>query len=235
MTKEQPAGYRIQDLAQDERPRERLERLGPNALSTAELLGILLRVGVQGENAVQMGQRLLKNLGGLQGIHRASFADVCSQHGIGPAKAAQIQAAIELGRRLRGDSAEERIQVSRPQDAADMVQYEMSGFAQEQLWVLVLDTRNRVISVEKLYKGSLNSSTVRVGELFKAAIQKNAASIILVHNHPSGDPTPSPEDVQLTRSAVQAGKLMDIEVLDHLVIGNNRFVSLKERNLGFGG
>ena len=101
--------------------------------------------------------------------------------------------------------------------------------------MLVLDTRNRVISTERLYKGSLNSSTVRVGELFKAAIQKNAASIILVHNHPSGDPTPSPEDIQLTRSAVQAGKLMDIEVLDHLVIGHNRNVSLKECNLGFSG
>ena len=235
MVKEQPVYYRIQDLAEEERPRERLERSGPQGLSNAELLAILLRVGVPGENAVQVGQRLLKDLGGLQGIHRATFTEICNQHGIGPAKAAQIQAAIELGRRLSRLDSDDRPQISKPQDVADLVQYEMASFSQEQLWVLLLDTRNRVISIEHLYKGSLNSSTVRVGELFRAAIQKNAASIILTHNHPSGDPTPSPEDVQLTRSAVQAGKLMDVEVLDHLVIGQNRFVSLKERNLGFGG
>jgi len=226
--------YRIQDLETDERPRERLEKLGPQALSTAELIAILLRVGVKGENAVQMGQRLLKKLGGLRGLHQASFSEVCNQHGIGPAKAAQLQAAIELGRRLQIDDPEQRPQIGKPQDAANLVQYEMSGLGQEQLWVLILDTRNRVIATERLYKGSLNSSTVRVGELFKAAIQKNAASIILVHNHPSGDPTPSPEDINLTRAACAAGKLMDIEVLDHLVIGGSRFVSLKDRNLGFG-
>lgn len=235
MVKEQPVYYRIQDLAEEERPRERLEKSGPQGLSNAELLAILLRVGVPGENAIQVGQRLLVDLGGLQGIHRATFAEICNQHGIGPAKAAQIQAAIELGRRLSLLDSDDRTQISKPQDVADLVQYEMASFSQEHLWVLLLDTRNRVISIERLYKGSLNSSTVRVGELFRAAIQKNAASIILVHNHPSGDPTPSPEDVQLTRSAAQAGKLMDVEVLDHLVIGQHRFVSLKERNLGFGG
>jgi len=227
--------YRIQDLAEYERPRERLGKLGPEALNTAELLAILLRVGVPGENAVQMGQRLLHDLGGLRGIQQATFAEVCNQHGLGPAKAAQIKAAIELGRRLQIDDPDQRPRINKPQDIADLVQYEMAGLVQEQLWVLVLDTRNRVISTERLYKGSLNSSTVRVGELYKVAIQKNAACIILVHNHPSGDPTPSPEDIQLTRSAVQAGKLMDIEVLDHLEIGHNRYVSLKERNLGFSG
>jgi DNA repair protein RadC len=227
--------YRIQDLAENERPRERLEQLGAQALSTSELIAILLRVGVPGENAVQMGQRLLHDLGGLRGIQQATFAEVCNQHGLGPAKAAQLKAAIELGRRLQIDDPDQRPRISRPQDIADLVQYEMAGLVQEQLWVLVLDTRNRVLSIERLYKGSLNSSTVRVGELFKPAIQKNGAAIVLVHNHPSGDPTPSPEDIQLTRSAIQAGKLMDIEVLDHLVIGQNRYVSLKERNLGFSG
>lgn len=226
--------YRIQDLEEKERPRERLEKLGAGALSDAELLAILLRVGVEGENAVQVGHRLLKNLGGLRGIQQASFAEVCNQHGVGPAKAAQIKAAIELGGRLPKD-ATERPKISKPQDAYDLVHYELAGLGHEEMWVMLLDTRNRVISTEKLYKGSLNSSTVRVGELFRSAIQKNAASIILIHNHPSGDPTPSPEDISLTRSAVQAGKLMDIEVLDHLVIGQNRFTSLKERNLGFSG
>ena len=110
----------------------------------------------------------------------------------------------------------------------------MAALTQEQLWVLILDTRNRVLGVEKVYKGSLNSSMVRIGELFRPAIQRNAASIIVVHNHPSGDPTPSPEDVALTRGILQAGKLMDIELLDHLVIGQGRFVSMKEKGLGFG-
>ena len=122
-----------------------------------------------------------------------------------------------------------------PKDAADLIQYEMVGLPQENLWVLLLDTRNRVLKIEKLYKGSLNSSTVRVGELFKSALTNNAASIILAHNHPSGDPTPSPEDVALTRAASQAGHLLDVELLDHIVIGQNKFVSLKDKGLGFSG
>lgn len=233
--KESPASYRIRDLERSDRPRERLAAVGPGALSTAELLAILLRVGVPGENAVQVGQRLLKTFGGLSGLHRASFQEVCQQHGIGEAKTAQIKAAIELGRRMALESPEERPAIHNPSDVAALVSYEMEGFEQEHLWVILLDTRNRVISIERIYKGSLNSSSVRIGELFRAAIQRNAASIVIVHNHPSGDPTPSPEDVALTRGAVQAGKLMDIEVLDHLVIGLGRFVSLKERGLAFSG
>ena len=226
--------YRITDLQETERPRERLAELGPQVLTNAELLAILLRVGVQGENAVQVGQRLLQDLGGLHGLHKASFEEVCAQHGIGFAKAAQIKAAIELGRRLAAEIPEERPAIHSPGDAAELVRYEMGALDQEHLRVILLDTRNRVISIEKLYVGSLNSSTVRVGEVFRAAIQRNAAAVIVVHNHPSGDPTPSPEDVALTRSIVQAGKLMDIDVLDHLVIGHNRWVSLKERGLGCG-
>jgi len=225
--------YRITDLHETERPRERLAELGPQALSNAELLAILLRVGVPGENAVQVGQRLLVDLGGLHGLHKATFEEVCQQHGIGFAKAAQIKAAIELGRRLTAQTPDERPAVHSPGDAAELVRYEMGALEQEHLRVILLDTRNRVISIEKLYVGSLNSSTVRVGEVFRAAIQRNAAAVIVVHNHPSGDPNPSPEDVALTRSIVQAGKLMDIDVLDHLVIGHNRWVSLKERGLGF--
>ncbi len=233
MTREQPAAYRITDLADTDRPRERLAELGPQALSSAELLAILLRTGVPGENAVQMGQRLLKTFGGLAGLHKASFVDVCQQYGIGEAKAAQIKAAIELGRRLAAESPEERPAIHSPADAAALVQYEMAALPQEHLWVILTDTRNRVIKIEKLYKGSLNSSMVRVGELFKPAIQHHAASILMVHNHPSGDPSPSPEDIALTRAVVQAGKLLDIDLLDHLVIGANRYISLKERGLGF--
>ena len=231
---ENVSSYRIKDLAESERPRERLARLGPQALSNSELLAILLRVGVPGESAVQVGQRLLSDLGGIAGIHRASYDEVCSQHGLGPAKAAQIQAAIELGRRLISQSPEDRPAIHSPADAANLVRYEMGALEQEELRVILLDTRNRVESVADVYKGSLNSSQVRVGELFKAAVRRGSASIIIVHNHPSGDPTPSPDDVAVTRAIVQAGKLLDIEVLDHLVIGRGSFVSLKERGLGFG-
>ncbi len=233
MVKETQAVYRITDMQETDRPRERLAELGAQALSNAELIAILLRVGVQGENAVQMGARLLQEMGGLHGLHRASFAEVCAQHGLGAAKAAQIKAAIELGRRLPLQAPEERPAVHSPGDAAELVRYEMGALQQEHLWVILLDTRNRVMSTEKIYVGSLNASTVRVGELFRAAIQRSAASIIMIHNHPSGDPSPSPEDVALTRSVVQAGKLLDIDVLDHLVIGLNRWVSLKEKGLGF--
>jgi DNA repair protein RadC len=233
MVREAPAAYRITDLLEDERPRERLEKKGPEALSKAELLAILLRVGVTGENAVQLAQRILDELGGLAGIQRASFAEVCSVHGLGKAKAAQLKAAIELGNRMKQEDPGLTGAINTPGDAAELVRYEMQGLIQEQLWVILLDTRNRKISVEKVYVGSLNASMVRVGELFRAAIQRSAASIILVHNHPSGDPAPSPEDTALTRSVVQAGKLLDIEVLDHLVIGRGSFVSMKEKELGF--
>jgi DNA repair protein RadC len=231
--KDERINYRIMDLAETDRPRERMEKYGPQALSNAELLAILLRVGMTGENVIQLSQRLLADFHGLRGLHQATFDEVCQKRGIGPAKAAQILAAIELGRRIRLETVEENAAIHSPGDAAALVEYEMSAFQQEHLWVINLDTRNRLINIERLYQGSLNSSTVRVAELFRGAIQKNAAGIILVHNHPSGDPAPSPEDINLTRSVVQAGKLMDIELLDHLVIGRGRFVSLKERGLGF--
>jgi len=233
MVKEERNTYRIQDLAVGERPRERMARYGAQALSNAELLAILLRVGVEGENVVQLSQRLLGDFGGLRGLHQATYDDICKKRGIGPAKAAQLLAAIELGRRIGLEEVDEKAAIHSPTDAAALVEYEMSAFTQEHLWVIVLDTRNRLIAIERLYQGSLNSSTVRVGELFKGAIQKNGASIIVVHNHPSGDPAPSPEDVNLTRSVVQAGKLLDVEVLDHLVIGRGKYLSLKERGLGF--
>jgi len=232
--KEQYAPYRITDLEETERPRERLARLGPKVLSNAELMAILLRVGVPGENAVQVGQRLLQDMGGLVGLHRATYEEVCGQHGVGPAKAAQIKAAIELGRRLATQTPTEQTTIHSPDDAANLVKYEMSALEQEELRVMLLDTRNHVSGVVNVYRGSLNSSQVRVGELFKHAVRRSAAAIIVIHNHPSGDPSPSPDDIAVTRAIVQAGKLLDIEVLDHLVIGNGRYVSLKERGLGFG-
>jgi DNA repair protein RadC len=225
--------YRIMDLHESDRPRERLATLGPQALSNAELLAILLRVGVKGESAVAVGQRLLNQFGGLTGLHRAPFTELIDQHGLGEAKASQIKAAIELGRRLTIESPEERPAINSPADAAALVQYEMSALEQEHLRVLLLDRRNRVTGTAEVYKGSVSSSQIRIGEVFKEAIRKNASALIVIHNHPSGDPTPSPDDVAVTRAIVQAGKLLDVDVLDHLVIGQGKWVSLKERGLGF--
>jgi DNA repair protein RadC len=233
MVKETSASYRITDLAATDRPRERLAELGAESLNDAELLAILLRVGIQGQNAVQMGQHLLQQFNGLIGLYQATFEQVCQVKGVGMAKAAQIQAALELGRRYFKAQRGERPAIHSPKDAADQVMYEMTGFVQENLWVLLLDTRNRLIDIEHLYQGSLNSSTVRVAEVFKKAMVMNAAAIIITHNHPSGDPTPSPEDIALTRTLVETGKMLDIQVLDHVVIGGNSFVSLKEKRLGF--
>jgi DNA repair protein RadC len=225
--------YTIKDMDEEERPRERLAKLGPQSLTTAELLAILLRVGMVGETSVQVGQRLLQTFGGIAGLHRASFAELSNQKGVKLAKAAQIKAAIELGRRLVQESPEERPSVHSPADAAELVQYEMSALEQEELRVVLLDTRNHLLHIETVYRGSVNSSQVRIAEIFKAAIRRNAPSLIVIHNHPSGDPTPSPDDVAITRLIMQAGEILDVKLVDHIIIGNGRFVSLKERGLGF--
>ena len=224
---------RIKDLPAGERPRERLSWLGPQALSGAELLSVLLGGGTVEENAVQLGARLLQEFGGLPGLHRASLDELVAQTGVGPARACQLLAAFELGRRLATAPPDEAPVIHSPADAAALMQYEMGAFEQEHLRVIYLNTRNRVLGWEDVYRGSLNQSQVRIGELFKGAIRKNAASVICLHNHPSGDPTPSPDDVAITRALIEAGKLLDLEVLDHIVIGRGRFVSLKERRLGF--
>lgn len=212
-----------------ERPWERLISLGPQSFSNAELLAILLRTGVQGENSIQIGQRLLQTFGGLRGLNRISFQELVNQHGIGEAKAAQIKAAIELGRRLSTESSEEQTTINSPADAVALLQYEMSALEEEHLRIMLLDTQNHVLDIVEIYKGSVNSSQIRVGELFKHAVRRNAPAIIIAHNHPSGDPTPSPDGVAVTRAIVQAGKLVDVDVLDHLVIGQGKFVSLRIR------
>jgi DNA repair protein RadC len=188
MNQPEQSFYTIKDMDEEERPRERLARLGPQSLSTAELLAILLRVGVVGETSVQVGQRLLQTFGGIAGLHRASFAELSNQKGVKLAKAAQIKAAIELGRRLVQESPEERPSVHSPAEAAELVQYEMSALEQEELRVLLLDTRNHLLHIETVYRGSVNSSQVRVAEVFKAAIRRNAPNLIVIHNHPSGAP-----------------------------------------------
>jgi DNA repair protein RadC len=225
--------YRIADLENKERPRERLQHGGAKTLNSAELLAVLLRTGVQGESAIDLGKRLLQTFGGLAGLQRTEFEALEEAHGMGAAKASTLMAAIELGRRILIADPESRPRISSPEDAAGLVQYEMSALEQEHLRVILLDTRNQVLEIEELYRGSLNSSPVRIAEVFRPAIRKNAAALILVHNHPSGDPAPSPDDIALTKAIREAGRLLDIELLDHLVIGQGRFVSMKEKRLGF--
>lgn len=212
-----------------ERPAERVSAHA-EACTVAELLAAL----VGGPQPIETADALLAHFKGqLSDLRRAPAYEMANIPGIGHRNAARIKAAVEIGHRLMFTTEEERPTIHNPSDAAALLQYEMSVLDQEHLRVMLLDTRNRVIDVVEIYHGSLNSSQVRVAELFKPAIQRMAAAIILVHNHPSGDPTPSPDDVAVTRAVVQAGKLLDIDTLDHLVIGRARFISLKERGLGF--
>lgn len=223
----------IHDFPTDERPRERLKHYGPSALSNAELLAILLRVGSRGENVVALSTRLLKEFGGLPGLARAGFSDLTEVKGLSTAKIAQLKAAIELGRRLLISSEDARPQITSPADAANLLMLEMGSLPQENLRTVLLDTKNRVLASPTIYIGNVNASIIRVSEVFRDAIKENATAIIVAHNHPSGDPTPSPEDVQVTQAIVDAGMLLGVEVLDHLIIGHQQYVSLKERGLGF--
>jgi DNA repair protein RadC len=207
--------------------------VGERAVSTAELLAIILRTGAPGENVLRLAERLLIAFKNLPGLARASIAELTEVKGVGPAKAVEIKSALEIGRRLLTTAPEEKPRITSPADAANLLMSEMSFLDKEHLRLILMDTRNNVLGTPTIYIGSLNTSIIRIGELFRAAIKENAAAFIVAHNHPSGDPSPSPEDVAVTRQIVQAGTLLSIEVLDHIVIGHNRFVSLKERGLGF--
>ena len=200
----------------------------PNFCTLVELLAAL----IGGPRQVETAEHLLKQFKSLHAIRQAHAEELASTvPGIGLQTAARLVAALELGRRLLLETDERPI-IHSPADAAAMLQYEMSTLEQEELRVMLLNTRNRVMGIETVYRGSVNCAQVRVGEIFKAAIRRNAPAIIAAHNHPSSDPTPSPDDVAITRAIVQAGKLLDVECLDHLVIGHT-YVSMKERGLGF--
>ena len=221
----------LRDWPIGERPSERLLAVGPAALSDAELLAVLFSGGRT--NPVALAQQLIATFGGWHGLRKASLADLQSIAGLGRARAAQLQGVLEICRRALQAQPGERVQIRQPADAAQLLLAEMSHLDQEELRVLLLDTKNRIMKMHTVYRGSLNSSLVRVGEVFKEAVRLNAAAIIVAHQHPSGDPTPSPDDVLVTREIVAAGKLLDVDVLDHLVIGEGRYVSMRERGLGF--
>ena len=222
----------LKDWPARERPLERLADVGPAALSDSELLAVVF--GSAGrQNPVALAQALLTEHGGWIGLQRLTLDELARQAGMTKSRAAQVKAALEISRRLLLVGAEERFQIRSPSDAAQLLMAEMSHLDQEHLRILCLDTKNKLQKMHTVYIGSVNTSAVRIGEIYKEPIRLNSTSVIIVHNHPSGDPTPSPEDVLVTRQIVEAGKLLDIETLDHLVIGQGKYVSMRERGLGF--
>ena len=221
----------IREMPTSEMPRERLVEYGSKHLSNTELVAILLRTGSAGENVISLSSRLLTRFGGLG---KAAFAELCGEKGLSEAKACQLLAALELGRRFVSLAPEERIIISTPQDAANLVTGEMGTLDQEHLRVILLNTRNEVLSTHEIYVGNVNSSVVRPAEVFRPAVRNNAPSLIVVHNHPSGNPAPSDDDIAITKDLVASGKVLGIEVLDHLVIGSGqRYVSMNENGQGF--
>lgn len=223
----------VREMLPDERPRERLRMFGEGSLNTSELLAIILNTGMKGESVISMAARLLHDQGGLHGLYRMSFDELASTRGIGESKACKIKAALELGRRLSAAAPAERVAIEGPDDVVRLVGVEMAALEQEQLRVVLLDTRHHVIRHRTIYTGSVNSAQVRPGELFRDAVRANATAVIFAHNRPSGDPTPSVADIELTADVVKSGQLLDIAVLDHVIIGQGRWVSMKRLGLGF--
>jgi DNA repair protein RadC len=227
-------GRALRELPEAERPRERLALRGAGGLSSAELIALVWGTGGRGMSAVDLAEEALARHDGLTGLARASDTELAAIPGIGPARAAQLNAAFELGRRLLADWPSGRWMIRAPRDVAERLILQMGRLEREELRVVVLNTKNVVLRVATVYQGNVSSSLVRVGELYRDAVRLNASGLILVHNHPSGDPTPSPDDLHLTAEALAAGRLLDIELLDHLVIGHDAFVSLRERGVAFG-
>ncbi|OMP67544.1 RadC family protein [Domibacillus epiphyticus] len=219
----------IRDVPPHDRPRERMIGSGPQSLSNHELLAILLRTGTKQESVLQLSNRILHEFEGLRLLKDASLEEITAIKGIGIAKAVQIMAALELGRRLGRLKYEERFMIRSPEDAANYMMEEMRFLSQEHFVCLYLNTKNQVMHKQTLFIGSLNASIVHPREVFKEAFRRSAASIVCLHNHPSGDPSPSREDIDVTKRLVECGKILGIDVLDHLIIGEKKFVSLKEK------
>lgn len=216
-----------------ERPRERLGQAGPAALLTTELVGLIWGTGTPGRPAELLAEEALERLDGLPGLAAASVADLAAVPGVGPARAARLAAAFELGRRATTAWPERRWMIRAPRDLADRLLPEMGRLEREELRVVLLDARNAVRGVSTVYVGNVSAALVRIAELFRDGVRRQAAGLILVHNHPSGDPSPSPDDLHLTAEAVAAGRLLDLPVLDHVILGHGTFVSLRDRGIPF--
>ncbi|WP_176560238.1 RadC family protein [Brevibacillus dissolubilis] len=212
-----------------ERPRERLLRQGAEPLLDAELLAILLRTGLENESSFDLAQRLLASFGDLRNLSQATHEELTQVKGIGPVKAIELHAAFELGRRLVKHSRKERPVIRLPRDVADLMAPDLAHLTQEHFVCLFLNTKNQVIGKQTIFVGSLDASIVHPREVFKEAIKRSSASIICLHNHPSGDPAPSREDVAVTKTLYEVGELIGISLLDHVIIGDGRYVSLKEQ------
>jgi len=221
----------IKDLPEEERPRERLTRYGASVLSNAELLAILLRTGTKEESAISLAHRILVQEQGLRYLADSNVEQLSSINGIGKAKAAQIKAAIELGKRLAAFEPGADKPLKCPQDVAGLLMEEMRYLKKEHMKLVLLNVKCNLISVEEISVGSLNASIVHPREVFNPAIRKSSASIIMVHNHPSGDPSPSSEDISITARIAEAGKLIGIELVDHIIIGDGKYISMKEKGL----
>lgn len=221
----------LRDVPEEERPRERMIRKGREHLSNVELIALLLRTGSTGESVMALAQRVLSQTGGLKGIAQLSYHELTKIHGIGPAKAVQILAGIELGQRLMKALPEEKDAIRCPSDAAQLVMEEMRFLQQEHFVCMFLDTKNRVIEKKCIFIGSLNSSVVHPREIFREAIRCSAAGVICAHNHPSGDPTPSQEDFEITKRLFNAGEMIGIELIDHLIIGDQLYYSMREKGV----
>ncbi len=221
----------LRDLPREERPRERMMRSGAEALSHAELLAILLVTGTRKESALTVAQRILGQTDGLRRLADMGIEELIGINGIGPAKAVQLKAAIELGRRMAASRVGDRVVIRSPRDAAELLAEQLRYLQKEHFVCLFLNTKNQVIAQETLSIGSLNASIVHPREVFRAAIKYGSASIVCAHNHPSGDPAPSPEDIAITKRLVESGRIVGIDVLDHIVVGDGHFVSLKEQGM----
>jgi len=221
------------DLPAAERPRERLAARGPGGLSSAELISLLWSPGSRLTSAAALAEEALVRCDGLAGLATSLPQELERVPGVGPARAAQLTAAFELGRRAVAEWPAGRWVIRGPSDLASRLMADLGHLPSEELRVVLMDTRNGVLGMRSVYRGNVSAALVRIGELFRDAVRLHAARLILVHNHPSGDPTPSPDDLHMTAEAVAAGRLLDIAVLDHLVIGHGSFVSLRDRGVAF--
>ncbi|TCP32236.1 DNA replication and repair protein RadC [Scopulibacillus darangshiensis] len=221
----------IRDVPKEDRPRERLIREGAHVLSNQELLAIVLRTGSQQESVLQLSQRLLHDFEGLRLLKDASVEELKKVKGIGMTKAVQIMASLEFGRRINQMKYGDRHVIRSPEDGANYVMEDLRFLTQEHFVCLYLNTKNQVLHQQTVFIGSLNASIVHPREVFKEAFRRSAASIICFHNHPSGDPAPSREDIEVTKRLVECGKMLGIDVLDHIIIGDQSFVSLKEKGI----